>query len=463
MIQYAEAKDGAMPIPTVDEAGMDKIHFAATQELMKVVGSLSKRADAVEQQVDAVVITVEQQRRQQQQLARDVDALKAGGAATAATPDAPAEPQPARTAQLHRVPPLPGQLCDSAHDAHLVQVLQSLTDGADAAIGITSEMHAIPGSSIPSGGGGGGGDSVAGKHLPVAVRGQGGVGKTVLGIRILNDPAMARHFTGGIYWVDVGQHDVAETKNAVVKELYDMLDSGSTRIDDPKSQLDKIKEVLKEAAAAAGPPRLFYFDDVWKASDVKEVMEVIQAATPGSKMLLTTRDAQVAQRLQAKPHPIDVLPIEAAEAMLKSYAPEEVQSGWSSKDARKVAEKCGRLPVVLAVVGAALSEYSLRELVNKLDQSLADLDSDEYIDVEESLECFGYQHKTIVACFAVGVNALKPGLKERYLKLSAFPEDAVMPFRALQLLWGDVSNPAATRLTVNTLEKKSLLKIGGGG
>lgn len=404
----------------------------------------------------------------------------------------------ASAGKLHGVPQTPNRLCDVAHADRLHTLEEFLVHGKLTSVGISSESTAKQGGSSRAGSNGGDscantlpppppaasatassdGGSVDGARAggaasavvgaaadnvllpndPVAVRGFGGAGKTVLAIRVCNQKAVQSRFKDGIFWINVGQHADGKTEQSVMRQTCALLLKESAA-DSAAAQKGGMLDAIRDAAA--GRSCLFCFDDVWDASDVNKITHAIQSVAPGSKILLTTRDAEVTRDLDGSEFPIAELSPEAAAAMLKSCARKEVVSAWDPGTADLVAKSCGYLPALLAVIGRVLTptagKCSLQNMPKLLAQALRDVDRK--AQSSKALNLFGYQHKTIVACLKVGVDALDADLREKHVRMSVFPEDAVMPFHALHLLWGH-GDTDDTRDAIEALCDKSLLHVG---
>jgi hypothetical protein len=457
-IEQVTLEDGTT-VPAINEDTLGKIHIATTQQLVQLNQSLVCRMDAVESRVDAL----EKSAGETQEIPNGVLHEVSNLAKQSSNNPTPLPPQ----GELYQVPSLPRHLCDDAHAKHLRTVVQQLVGGSAVAIGVSSESTSQHAGTGMNDGSSASQSVIAGADAPgtrqqLIVKGFGGAGKTVLGNRACRDPRVRQRFSDGILWISVGQHVDAETKDQVERTACNLTSKAtSTQLSTGDSQgrggrLDHFKNIMARKSV------LFCFDDVWEASDVIEIVQVIQDVAPTSKILLTTRDAEVSRDLGAVEHTIRELPIAAAIQMLNKYARPEVAAAsiWNKTAAQAIAKLCGCLPVALAVIGRALTpagKCSFARMPELLCKSLANVDKK--AGSKKALALFGYQHKTIVVCLRVGVDALEEDLREKYLTLSVFPEDAVMPFTALHLLWGH-GDADDTRDAIHELRDKSLLSIG---
>lgn len=438
------------------------MHFATTQQLVQSLTKLGEKVKDHDERISAL----------EEQMPAQPSASE--GRQTPVTANA-------SVGKLYRVPQPPARLCDVAHAEHLANLVQLLVRPGVTSVGISSESThggsiggddgsatALHTGAASDGAGGGdaaamGGYAAAAAAVPlladpVAVRGFGGAGKTVLAIRVCNQKAVRSRFTDGILWINVGQHADEKTEQSVMRQTHALLLKESAA-DSAAAQKEEMLDAISDAAA--GRSCLFCFDDVWDASDVSKITHAIQSVAPGSKILLTTRDAEVTRDLDGSEFPIAELSPEAAAAMLKSCARKEVVSAWDPGTADLVAKSCGYLPALLAVIGRVLTptagKCSLQNMPKLLAQALRDVDRK--AQSSKALHLFGYQHKTIVACLKVGVDALDADLREKHVRMSVFPEDAVMPFHALHLLWGH-GDTDDTRDAIEALCDKSLLHVG---
>ncbi len=180
----------------------------------------------------------------------------------------------------------------------------------------------------------------------VGVRGQAGIGKTVLAAMYAT--RHADDYPGGVIWVDVGpRRRTRDDATPLLQHLAAYAYNRDARV----AWLDQIVFAPDAVQMLLGNHGrlLLIFDDVWS----EEVVGVLRAtAPPGSAVLLTTRDRKVAYALANGPHAVqelDLLTPTDARDLLQKRAP-----GLSDELADAVARGLGYHAQALALAGAAL-------------------------------------------------------------------------------------------------------------
>ncbi|WP_299289039.1 NB-ARC domain-containing protein, partial [Thermoflexus sp.] len=172
----------------------------------------------------------------------------------------------------------------------------------------------------------------------VGILGMGGIGKSVLAAALAHDPQVQAAFPDGIVWLPIGRQPNLPARQ---EELYFFLTGQRENF------RDEIQGRGFLASALAGKACLVILDDVW---DARHAEAFPLRASPSARYLLTTRNAEVLQTLNAQAFSLDVLTPEQALALLADWAGQPVDS--LPAEARAVARECGYLPLALAMVGA---------------------------------------------------------------------------------------------------------------
>ena len=249
----------------------------------------------------------------------------------------------------------------------------------------------------------------------VGVRGMGGIGKSVLAAALAHDFQVQAAFPDGVVWLPIGREPNLPARQ---EELYLFLTGQRENF------RDEIQGRGFLASALADKACLVILDDVW---DARHAEAFPLRASPSARYLLTTRDAEVLQTLNAQAFSLDVLSPEQAMALLADWAGQPVDS--LPAEARAVARECGYLPLALAMVGAFVRQNpeSWARALHRLQTA----------DLEKLRRLFpGYEHPTLLAALEVSVEALPQDARARYLDLAVFPEEAAIPLPVLQAFWG---------------------------
>jgi WD40 repeat protein len=252
----------------------------------------------------------------------------------------------------------------------------------------------------------------------VGVRGQGGIGKTVLAAELARDDAAAAAFPDGIIWLPIGR----EPRNlaSLLAEAARILDSGSGDFSSEIAAYNTFREFVRGKAA------LIILDDVWDAGDVRPFLPLDDIEAPRFRVLCTTRKRSVTFGLRASEFPLDVLAPELARKLLAQ---------WLDRDnlppqADTLLERCGGHVLALRQLGSLVAQkirawgedeawdYALHQLASRrLPRAVDDTESDFDSIMETSLA------------------ALSKPARKRYLELAVFPDETPVPFDVLPTYW----------------------------
>jgi hypothetical protein len=197
---------------------------------------------------------------------------------------------------------------------YLDQLKQAVLGGAEQAVGITG--------------------STGGK---IGLHGMGGIGKTALAIDLVNDQEVRRTFPDGVFWLTLGQ---TIEPLRLQGELAAYIAGEAKAYATVKEARDQLRQLFD------GKSCLIVLDDLWRLQD----SELFDVLGPKSRLLVTTRDADLLVALGARELPLDVLSEELALGLLSLWS--EQARDTLPPAANRIAEACGYLPLALAAVGA---------------------------------------------------------------------------------------------------------------
>ncbi len=142
---------------------------------------------------------------------------------------------------------------------------------------------------------------------------------------------------------------------------------------------------------------LVILDDLWEL----EHAEAFPLRLEGrGRFLITTRNGELLQTLQAQSFPLDVLTPDQALHLLADWSGQEVAA--LPETVQQVAKECGYLPLALAMVGAFVRQNpeSWECALHRLQKA----------DLDKLRRLFpGYEHPTLLAALEVSVAALAVG------------------------------------------------------
>jgi len=273
----------------------------------------------------------------------------------------------------------------------------------------------------------------------VGLVGIGGAGKSTLARAAVRDDAIRAAYPDGIVWVEVNPEPDLVTLFSTVLSAF-----GSTSpVTDVAEGSARLRTLLAGAAA------LIVLDNVW---DV-EVLRALPVSLP-SRLLVTSRGRE-ALFTDSAVQPVRQLDGDGARRLLARYAgcePEELPP-----DSDLVIERCGGLPLALALAGGMVSEGRRWAAVADCLRR-ADLDrlAGEFPD---------YPYPNLLAALEVSVTTLGEPDATRFRELVVFEGHGQVPVTAAYLLWwatSEVSELDADDLLIR-LGRRSLVELAPGG
>jgi WD40 repeat protein len=249
-----------------------------------------------------------------------------------------------------------------------------------------------------------------------ALEGMGGIGKTLLAQSLCHDEAIQQAFPDGVLWVTAGQKPVHSLRDRI-NEIRSALNDQHGQTESELACINRYRSLLRDKTV------LLVVDDVWRVTDIEPFL--VESAR--SCVLFTTRDTSIAASLGARECRADLLSLQKSREILARYS--GVTFGELPREAELLIEQCGRLPLALAMVGAMLRGkppvfwQRVLTLLHKADLS------------KIRTQFPNYPHADLLKCIQVGVDALEPQQRERYLALVVLPQDIAVTPAVQQALW----------------------------
>ena len=272
---------------------------------------------------------------------------------------------------------------------------------------------------------------ITGVPLRVGMHGPGGIGKSELAKTLAYDPDIRARFADGIFWISVSQ------KPQTLKLVAQFL--GQAGLDLPADfSLTKAGDLLRTHFAKKAC--LLILDDVWQAAAVQIFCQI----GANSRILLTTRDADVVSTLHAHQEPIEMVDEQTALSILGSWvgAPAETLP----PEARTIIHACRSVPLALSLAGGQIRDgWSWTEVSDLWTQGQRDT-----LDNQTGSIFYGLQ---------ASLERLPPSDAQRYLELAVFPEDLPIPISTIGCLWQETAplSESEAQDLVKTFAQKSLL------
>ncbi|XP_042037903.1 putative late blight resistance protein homolog R1A-10 [Salvia splendens] len=245
----------------------------------------------------------------------------------------------------------------------------------------------------------------------------GGIGKTTLARTVYDDPLIMYHFDFRV-WLTISQdYNAWKVLLGLVDSMKLIVEQMSTiEMDDVSILKERVYKTLKSRRY------LVVMDDVWSTKAWDDVRNVFPNDGNGSRIMLTTRlaDLAVYPSPASAPHEMRFLNDSQSWDLLKgkvfansNFPPELEDVG------KKIARSCGGLPLAVVLVAGFLSE------VNKIPSSWEEISENVNPIVGQELEgilSLSYAH-------------LPHHLKPCFLFMAVFPEDEIIRASRLIRLW----------------------------
>jgi nucleoside phosphorylase len=253
----------------------------------------------------------------------------------------------------------------------------------------------------------------------IALHGMGGIGKTVLARALCEDEQVRAAFPDGILWRTLSQKpDLAQLLQPLIEHL-----GGTVRENVPTLEglSAELVNLLRERRC------LLVLDDVWKPSHAEPFL----SGGPGCRVLITTRDAEIAHAVGAPIHRVDLLLEREAITLLEAWAVGSL-SEVSYQLKREIVRELGQLPLAIRLAGSDLRRrqpsrwlHDFRARKIKLREQRTDKNKPR-------------PHDDLEVALALSIDALTEEddtAEQRYIQLAIFKEDEPIPLSAAARLW----------------------------
>ncbi|PHU08080.1 hypothetical protein BC332_24569 [Capsicum chinense] len=257
-----------------------------------------------------------------------------------------------------------------------------------------------------------GGSSGELKVIPIV--GMGGIGKTTLAKEVYNDESIRLHFNVH-YWATVSQkHNVKE----ILLSLLRCAKGENFYMDDEAELADILQKSLK------GKRYLIVLDDMWYSEAWDAVRLCFPSENNGSRILLTTRNTEVAcsAGTGSLSLQMDLMGTDESWNLFESIAfSNEVLPSEFKIIGKQVVDKCHGLPLSIAVVAGLLKSKRTIEYWENVAKDVKSITND--------------PDKQCLDVLGLSYSHLTSDIKACLLYFGIFPEDEEISVKRLVRLW----------------------------
>jgi hypothetical protein len=274
------------------------------------------------------------------------------------------------------------------------------------------------------------------KNKLTALHGMGGIGKSVMARALCDDKQVQAAFPHGILWTTLGQDPDLKEK------LRDWIHALNGTIKENAPSLNILKDILFQLLSHRAC--LLIIDDVWQREHAKTFL----AGGTYCRVLITTRNAELAYELGATIQPVPTMTMDEAITLLDEWANQSLIN--ANRDIKeKIVNRLGCLPLAVKLAGAQLRYKSPDKWLETFD--VRKLKSKCPEDIHDSLE----------QTFNLSLETLGKNERCLYASLSIFKEDEATPEIAVTRLWDALreDKKEETRELISDLESRALLEV----
>nr|MDZ7999891.1 NB-ARC domain-containing protein [Aulosira sp. DedVER01a] len=279
-----------------------------------------------------------------------------------------------------------------------------------------------------------------------AIHGLGSVGKSTIAAALAHDAEVQTRFCDGILWATLGQQpDVLSLLSGWVQALGDY-SFKPTSVEATSTQL---RTLLYDKAV------LLVVDDAWNTKDA----QAFNVGGARCQVLVTTRDASIADALAASTYSLDIMTDAQAMELLTKKLGREI-TGTERQSAAKLAKGVGYLPLALELAAAQVATGTAwTVLLQDIQREIARLKTFDRPGARDTTDEASLKRLSLTASLNLSVQRLPDEEREYFTWLGVLPEDATISPKMTATLW-DMADERDAADALEYLRSKALLLTG---
>ncbi len=279
-----------------------------------------------------------------------------------------------------------------------------------------------------------------------AIHGLGSVGKSTIATALAHDQEVQAHFRDGILWATLGQQpNLLSLLSGWVQALGDY----SFKATSTEATSNQLRTLLDDKAV------LLVVDDAWNTEDA----QAFNVGGARCQVLVTTREAEIAQVLGASTYSLDVMtPSQSMELLTKKIGRELTDT--ETTDAEALAKEVGYLPLALELAAVQVASGTpWTVLVQDMQQEVACLKTLDNKSAREISDEASLKRLSLTASLNLSVQRLPEKTRKNFIWLGILPEDVTITQTMVATLW-DMDNERDAGDELVYLHSKALLLSG---
>ncbi|XP_004240523.2 NBS-LRR resistance protein-like protein isoform X1 [Solanum lycopersicum] len=240
----------------------------------------------------------------------------------------------------------------------------------------------------------------------ISITGMPGSGKTTLAYKVYNDKSVSSHFDLHA-WCTVDQGcDEKKLLNKIFKQVSD----SDSKLSEDIDVADKLRKQLY------GKRYLIVLDDVWDTTTWDELTRPFPEAKKGSRIILTTREKEVALHGKLNTDPLDLRLLrseESWELLQKRAFGNESCPNELLDVGKEIAENCKGLPLVADLIAGVIAGREKKRSV--------------WLEVLNNSHSFILKNEVeVMKVIEISYDHLSDHLKPCLLYFASWPKDTIM-------------------------------------